>query len=995
MFGNWMIFAVGVLPSDLLESIGVHSELANTVVNFVALLGALTGGTKILLKVFNGGRARLQARRGEGRRQLQRRVAFASFVEGRIRDLDNKEEWSDHRFAELEAEVEAQGVKRKNRFRLRRDRGLRRERSLSKALIHSSDQLVLLQGDPGSGKSVALRFVARKMASEARTAKRLGAVIPLYVNLKGLQRKGRHIDARLIEDHVLESLQHGSNRDVHRFLDEEFDVGKVEGAWLFLFDSFDEIPDVLSSSDADETVNAYSSAIASFLGMTKCRGIIASRYFRAPPSYGLPTFRIVPLSGKRRRELISKADLGGRETRLLETLPAADPELSALSENPLFLGLLVEYVRDRQELPQGWYDVFEAFVSQRTETDREKLSQLFSISVDDLRVRSEEIAFTMTATEGLGLNPRRSDLRSAYKAAGFTAIDQLNAAFDALEWSKLARSEEGKVSSTDPSFTFAHRRFQEYFATRVVLRDPQRISADTLLTNARWRETAVTLCQSQPLQSKTIVERAATLLSSAAATNSDSPTYEWQQGSLHILGLLQSAFAGSSDRLPKDLRENVLALLEMAGKKGTITDQKWALEVAGTAPPKAMADMLLLAFRGQSEWLRETAYRQAARLPAIPEDLGVEIRRALVALVATGQVHSEWPTTKAQVMRLRPMGPFLRAARLLRIAPWMDGAICLIGLVGAAAILTPSLSGSLLLIALALVLHLSYYQSIALLMTSAGSPLGNRLGNASAILESLIDLALLQVRVGSAILPLLLTITNGFGSSFVLSVLWLYAASWSLAATYLSIHRPPKRLVGWVLAPLYLIPLATASTKKFDHEFTWIMLRFSALGGGLFYLYTLLPTPAQFGIGAVVVLVTVGPMALQMVNEGMISFHDRRWLKRWPPHQRSELSPVEFLDLLFDLRGTKGRIAYIQRVRREKLLPFDREIDLLLRDILRGIRQRRRGGGDSREWYRSAVLGEWISANGNRIDDLRNAELEDQLGQLLEDLERDREIPVA
>jgi hypothetical protein len=999
MHGFRLIIFATVLPGDILESFGIHSAAAETAVNLLALIGAITGGAKVLFKTVNGARAHLETRRGEGRRRLQRRAAFASFVESRIRDLDNKEEWSDNRFAELEAEVETQGVKRKRRIAFRKNRVLRRERSLSKALINTTDQLVLLQGDPGSGKSVALRFVARKMAARTMTAKSLKAEVPLYINLKGLQRKGQNIDAKLVEDFVLESLQHGSNRDVHRFLETEFEEGKLEGTWFFLFDSFDEIPDVLSSSDADETVNAYSSAISSFLGMTKCRGIIASRYFRAPPSYGLPTFRIVPLSQKRRRELISKADLGAIETRLLETLPAVDPELAALSENPLFLGLLVEYVRDKHELPKGWYDVFEAFVSRRTETDREKLTRLFDISADDLRLRSEEIAFTMTATEGLGLNPKRSDLRAAYQAAGFQNVDQLNPAFDALEWSKLARSEEGVVTSTDPSFTFAHRRFQEYFATRVVLRDPDRISANTLLTNARWRETAVTLCQSQPEQAEALVQRAGVLIADDVKTNADSSVYEWQQGSLHVLGLLQSAFAGNSDPLPRELRENVLSLLELASTKGTITDQKWALEVAGIAPPEAMASMLLNAFRGRSEWLREVAYRQAARLPTIPRNLGVEIRRTLVALAATGQIHAEWPTIKAQVMRLRPMSPFIGAARLLRVAPWIDGIVCAVGFLVVTATLGPSLGGCLLLFLGAILLHLSYY-SAASMMTSAGAVLGpikipSGLGGMLGTFELLFSVFLLEVRFIAATLPFLYTVSLEPTSELLLSLLWMYTATWSIAATFLCIRRPPKMAVGSILAPFYLIQMAIAAAKRVNTKSAGLAMGTLAIGVILILVITRLPSAVQAVLVVLFGITTALPMLLRFTKEATTTFRDWQWIRRWSDDRPARISASDFLDSLHSLQGSNGKVDYIQIVRAEKLLPSEPDTHLLLQDLLRAISRSRAHEGDSEKSYRSPILKSWINADSNEIEQFAEPEIEDQLGQLLEDLERDKEIPVA
>ena len=178
--------------------------------------------------------------------------------------LNSQEDWKDYHFTELEAEVEAEG--RRRFFWLSRYNTLRRERSLAKALEHSSERCILVEGEPGSGKSVALRHVALHMAEKAARSLSVHSVIPIYVNLKELERDvSTPIDRNLIEEFILVSLKQANDRDIERFLDEDFQEGMKNGVWFFLFDSFDEIPEVLSSTDVDEVIKDYSSAINDFL----------------------------------------------------------------------------------------------------------------------------------------------------------------------------------------------------------------------------------------------------------------------------------------------------------------------------------------------------------------------------------------------------------------------------------------------------------------------------------------------------------------------------------------------------------------------------------------------------------------------------------------------------------------------------------------------------------------------------------------------------------
>jgi hypothetical protein len=74
---------------------------------------------------------------------------------------------------------------------------------------------------------------------------------------------------------------------VASFLNEEFDGRMVEGGWLFLFDSFDEIPELLSVTETGTATERYEQALRDFVTtLSRCRGVIASREFRSPPGRG-------------------------------------------------------------------------------------------------------------------------------------------------------------------------------------------------------------------------------------------------------------------------------------------------------------------------------------------------------------------------------------------------------------------------------------------------------------------------------------------------------------------------------------------------------------------------------------------------------------------------------------------------------------------------------------------------------------------------------------
>jgi NACHT domain len=406
----------------------------------------------------------------------------------------------DYRFTELEAEVEAEGSRigfSLLPFFQATQKGLRREKSLSKALELSKERLIFVEGEPGSGKSVALRHVAEKLAQRSRKSRSVKSVIPIYINLKKLERTSKEIiDKNLIEFFVKQELNRINDRDIDQFLDEEFKRGIEEGTWLFLFDSFDELPEVLSSVEADAAIRSYAEAIDGFLSgvSNQCRGIIASRQFRGPKHLGWPHFRILPLES-RRLELVKKAELDSKiEKDLIRRLRIAPQEIQEITKNPMLLGILCEDMRGGSPFPENTHSVFESYLEKRLTRDEDRLKKRFNLEHTEVRILAERVSFCMSIDPGLGLSPTREGIQSAMNRLSFRVPGNFDQFLNALEYLKLARSEE-VIPGESKIFTFAHRRFQEYFATCVVLSDLSRINPRQLLSDGRWRETAVVIFQ--------------------------------------------------------------------------------------------------------------------------------------------------------------------------------------------------------------------------------------------------------------------------------------------------------------------------------------------------------------------------------------------------------------------------------------------------------------------------------------------------------------------
>lgn len=627
------------------------------------------------------------------RQRVVERQLFAKHLEWRIKQLNEFESWDDNRFAELEAEVEAPSPERRLAWLPRMRLPILRRQRLSRALERSSARLILLQGEPGSGKSVALRRVALSMARKGAQSRSDLSRLPIYINLKGLQRKlAQEIDRNLIEDFVRRQLT-GSNRDVNAYLDREFDAGMRAGQWVFLFDSFDELPDILGSTDADVIVTKYADAIYEFLhGMNCCRGVIASRLFRGPKAHQGTEFRITPLDRARRLELLERANLEpGARRELRAWMDGA--ELQRELASPMLVSMLCAQAKDGFTAPRSAHDVYEDYIQRLFKRDARRLDERFGVPVDELRTFAEKIAFYMTA-EGLGLEPTTDALISILIAHEGLVRADIENALRALAYMKLAKISDGEDART---FTFSHRRIQEFFSTCVLLRDIHRVEARTLLTNAAWRESTVVLLQTSaadtldPLlrEIDALLREAVERLSGQTLEHSEG--YDWPPGARHLCSIIQDGLRSRRELLADETRSLADSLIEDANRHGTHLDRKWSLEVAGACSDACVALLLSQAFDSGSVLLADAAFWRLHELTKIPPDVANSVSSRFLAWAEEGVLERERHKLAAYVARTplaEEWGATIQLLALMRIVMVsLNGMLLVAGL----AVLGPSL----------------------------------------------------------------------------------------------------------------------------------------------------------------------------------------------------------------------------------------------------------------------------------------------------------------
>lgn len=1008
------------------------------------------------------------------KRRVQRRQRFADHVESEIRRLNNLEVWSDYRFAELEAEVEAEGRRQVSGFLSflpRTQSGLRRERSLSKALELSRERLILLEGEPGSGKSVALRHVAQSMAKRAMKARSTKVVIPIYINLKELERhervmsdqsyamapdaisesfrqrvvrlhellvrrlsedelrelcfrlgvdyenlpgdskkgkarelvahferresitelvegcsklypriswwneseritngsvrKEEPIDKNLIHSFVLKSLNRVNDRDIEEFLEEEFHRGLKEGTWLFLFDSFDELPEVLSSTEADKAIRDYADAISDSLhGMNQCRGVVASRQFRGPGQLGWPRFRILPLSDERRMELMHKADLKpALESELIGRVGVAREEIRSMAGNPMFLGLLCEHVRAGHPFPENAHSVFETYIQTRLTRDAERLQRRFQLDPTEVRSVAECVAFCMAADVGLGLSPARASINDSMVRLGFEVKTDFDKLLDALEYIKLARSEKATAAGESKPFTFAHRRFQEYFATCIALREPERVTPRQLLTDARWRETAVVMCQTQRWEALApIIEQARQLFvemmtsnprliqdplgyvrSMGAIDTSQHTTdnevfpepFAWPRGVLHILRLLQDGFNNRLGDLSEDIRSYSGSLVISANELGTISDKKWALEAAGVVPSPVLLWLLRNAFNSGSAWLGEVAYRQVARLTEIPEYIAARIRQTLIEMALSGRLRHERHATHAHLSRLDKARHFLSVLQLLRWAPFID--LC-IHVAVSITFLTIYAKGSIIFQWVsALGFFVFSYFGFWWITRGLSLLFGSR------VRGTLLWGMLIEIRLFSILA--IMTLWSLSKPPFVFLMLSIYAVIWILFALVSARTRQFVHLLWWPMLPIALV---LASVRNVKSLLTALFAVIKENWRDLTLLVALLTLVElvrlwRYGLFILLVLFAALTVSILLFATLTLILYVVDWCRwhLWVQSHRTSITIWEFLGSLSQRYNKISCIQFTQIVRELGLIDATEETEFVLTRLVLAIEQTR------------------------------------------------------
>jgi hypothetical protein len=370
----------------------------------------------------------------------------------RLARLDASARWNDANFVPLEAEVQVlEG--RYSRLRI--------IDLLSALRENQKTSIFVILGEPGSGKSVAMRKLARDIMRVDPVSSR----IPVYINLKEWRPEKQwtpELPPTVVEfrTFIFNTLLDGIDFVSQSFLRQEDDTSSKtifdhihEGGYFFyILDSFDEIPAVLDQDENSWLIERLSEVISIFVtGGRESRGVVASRLFRKPKILHTKrsVFQIRPFSDDSMIQAIEAAAYNSEQ--LIQSIFTQRPDLGSVARNPFMLNLIISYFNVERTAPPSQAAMFDVYIGENIKQGRQ-LHRLHGISDEILHDVCGRIAILMFTKPNAGLELTEDEIREEINSPDLSKILGF-----------LTQSRIGRLGGDSRSFSFAHRRFSEFF----------------------------------------------------------------------------------------------------------------------------------------------------------------------------------------------------------------------------------------------------------------------------------------------------------------------------------------------------------------------------------------------------------------------------------------------------------------------------------------------------------------------------------------------------
>lgn len=530
----------------------------------------------------------------------QKLTNIAGAIKDSIEVIDTQNNWQSQFFTPLEAEVE-----------LIREKGGKKRKitNVFDAIKSSKGQTILLLGEPGSGKSVTLRKLCKEIAEESAETGR----IPIYINLKDWKTNwdadGRPTTLSLmkfIEQYIGDNFNFIVSKFLFGRLDENstvFEKLYETDRLYFIFDSFDEIPAILSSENNADIIHQLSEVIFKFLKSgrsQKAQGILASRLYKKPTREFITNtiLELRPFSDEKIFRTLENLGFYSREK--IREIFATRPDLVSMARNPFMAALLANYSdKNRAKFPESKKELFDDFVK-NTINEKVGLSKYEGLDFDTVFQFAVRIADYMYNKLGdleidvfyLGTQEPRQPVKQI-----------INLLID-------TRVMRGGIAHGD-KVSFVHRRFAEYF---IINRHDNEYDLNSIGNLGKWHDALI-------LYSEIAEEEEAARIANRAWDNIKDKSTVLDLEFINSFRFLIESFSFRKAPMKAfigDLKQKIFGVIE---RSRNILELKLVVEGIGLLDNEDIDEGVSRVLQFNNSWLSETAIRSCRHLPRITKRL--------------------------------------------------------------------------------------------------------------------------------------------------------------------------------------------------------------------------------------------------------------------------------------------------------------------------------------------------------------------------------------
>ncbi len=372
-------------------------------------------------------------------------ATFKKLLQKDLERLDRQLRWDINDFTHIKTKVRvAEGRKVLRRKReLQHDFGNR----IQKRWSEKQSSRFLLLGEPGSGKSVALR----KLCIDLNVSWRQSYIL-VYISL----RDWDYLAQPDIELYIYNTLIQHSNTKVVDFIKKYFVYMLRHQKFLFLLDSFDEIPVILSNSSKREYISKISHELNQFQISTKTPCIVASRKFKRPTELDFSPDITYTLESLTEVDILKTYTATFSKSKLpFSTLQQIynSPYLCDLMTSPLTIAFIRSYMaKNSGALPENKTVLYTNVIEGKLDDALLRIDD--SIEKKHILEYAKQIAANAQEDEHFGLNTPKESLVQTFRLKKVP----VEKAIEILESCHLVRVAKGQSR-----VAFIHRSIHDYF----------------------------------------------------------------------------------------------------------------------------------------------------------------------------------------------------------------------------------------------------------------------------------------------------------------------------------------------------------------------------------------------------------------------------------------------------------------------------------------------------------------------------------------------------